>query len=303
MALLKASGADTYLEIGTANEAKIQGFNYTGGARNNQLGATTASFVVAAIGSTQQFTVDARDVIRTGVGATLQIADGSHTIIALVISQTGTTVVAQTVAITAGSAGNTMASAAVVTPVTNGTFVVAAVGSTQVVPMGSAAQAAIFLVGDIMTITGSADTLIGLVTAQGGKNVTVQTTTLSVGSAGDTMSTNATITLASGDRIAYSKVPANVILFEETLICDSVNSGMTVSSGFFSLDGTETNNLACLIAAATALATATRIRDNTAVQPQKTDKDSYFCVTIGGGAMSATTNLTPVLKSKFPGNP
>lgn len=302
MALLRAATSEDLAPVNVFGHTTEKAFQFTGQIADNNAASTTAgTFVVPAVGSTT--TVAVTDPLRTPVGADLKIDDSTHTIIALVTALSGTTATVQTVSISAGSAGNTMASGAIVSPATNATFTVAAVGSTQSVQMGSAAHAALFPVGDTITITGSADTIIGLVTAVSGRNLTVQTTTLSVGSAGDTMSTNAIITGTSGDRILFGTIPAYCTLDDLQVIMSATNASVTVSAGFFATDGTEYSHVADLIAASTALATATRIRANAAVAPPLTDKPSYLCLVVGGATITAATVLTAIVRYTFQGNP
>ncbi len=83
----------------------------------------------------------------------------------------------------------------------------------------------------------------------------------------------------------------------------ATNAGVTVAMGWTATDESSEGHGADLIAAATALATATRIRANSVVLPVKTTEEAYLTMTIGGGAVTAATVLSVGLLSHFPGNP
>lgn len=307
MALLfPASGAPN-LNVSTEDAARFQVPFYTGGGRHNQVGVTTATFVIAAVNGTQSVAFDARDTIRMQVNSQVQIADGTRTINGTVLSVNGGTLLAvvQTNTIVAGSAGNTMSTAATITPITTGTFVVAAVAANQTVPMGSVAACNLFPIGDTVTITASADTVVGTVAGINGSGLVVTTTTISSGSAGDTAATAATVTSTSGDRICFAIVMPYVEIGDLSLIMDATAASMQVKAGYFATDGTETSHLADLIVTATAFATATRLRANAGVKPPTTDSllNSYLAVTIQNADLPAANNIYAVPVTRYKGNP
>lgn len=307
MALLfPASGAPN-INTGTDDASRFQVPFYTGGGRHNQVGATTATFTVAAVNGTQTVAFDARDTIRMQVNSQVQIADGTHTINGTVLSVNGGTLTAvvQTNTIVAGAAGNTMGSAATITPITTGTFVVAAVGANQTVPMGSVAACNLFPIGDTVTITAAADTVTGTVAGISGSSLVVTTTSIGAGSAGDTAATAATVTSTSGDRICFAILQPYIEIEDLSLIMDTANSNMQVKAGYFGTDGTQTSHLADLIATGTAFATVTRLRANAGVKPPTTDNllNSYLAVTIQNADLSAATTIYAVPSTRYKGNP
>jgi hypothetical protein len=307
MSLILAPTASQILRTSPIGDSILEAFFISGVLpQNNQVITTTATFTVAAVNASQSVAIS--NFSKVSVGETIQIGDGTHTIngtvTSVVAGSSGTgTIAVTTNTIVAGAAGNTMGSAATITPITNGTFVAAAVGATQVVPFGTAAEAALFVVGDAVTVTDGTTSITGTVTLQSGKNLTLQTTVINSGSAGNTVATAALATSTSGDKIALCTLPPGVTLLDEQIISSAANTSMTVSSGFFSIDNTETTHGADLIAAGTALATATRIRANAAVSPPTTDLNSYLTVTIGGAVMSFATRLDVILASRYKGLP
>src|SRR6185369_1393556 len=91
---------------------------------------------------------------------------------------------------------------------TTGTFVVAAVASTQTVPVTSATG---ITVGNYLLISDGTHTIVGQVTAIASLNLTVKTIQIITGSAADTM--------ASGAAVQLSSVPGtNAIQFEDGFI-------------------------------------------------------------------------------------
>jgi Galactose oxidase, central domain len=84
-------------------------------------------------------------------------------------------------------------STAVVTN-TTGTFTIAAVGSTQVVPVTTAAG---MVLGQYMSVTDGTNNITGTITNIGGLNITVKTTVINTGSSGIVMATNALVIVGS----------------------------------------------------------------------------------------------------------
>ncbi len=303
MSVIKASTSEQALPVGNDDALREFEYKYTGGANNSQSGVTNGTFVVAAVGASQVVPTAVLNPNLAPVNARVQISDGTHTIIGTVTAVGTTSVTAQAVAITAGAAGNTMASAATIIQATSATFVVAAVNASQVIPLGSVAQAALFGVGDVVGVTDGTNTITVQVTAVNGANLTATTTAIGAGSAGNTMAVNALVTSTSGDLIQFAKVPAYTTLVGCIVVSDSANTGMTVSVGYQPVDGSSVTHNADLVAAATALATATRIRDNSAVAPQTPTVDSYLTMRITGGPLSKTTNLTLIPLFRYNSTP
>lgn len=116
---------DFYFDYGYAQSASVvftAGANASGAGNafealllNQSVTTTTATFTVAAVGLTQSVSVTSISLL---LNQTVIIDDTSgHAIQGLVTAAVGTTITVQTITILAGSAGNTMASATVVSKV------------------------------------------------------------------------------------------------------------------------------------------------------------------------------------------
>lgn len=305
MALLFASTVQQLFPTGTDDAVREATYKYTGGANKSQQLATSGTFTVAAVGANQTVTLSAAFFgTILGAGNLIDILDGgSHEIIGQVISTSGLTAVVQTVKIVQGAAGNTMATAAVVSQVTSATFVAAAVGSNNTVPMTSAAQAALFIPGDAMTVSDGTTTIVGAVVSQSGANLIVSTTSFSAGSAGSTVAIYATVVSTSGDKIAFVQLAPYQTIQGGTLILDTNTSSLTVGLGYVAQDGTESSHEFDIIASATALATAGRVSTNTAIPAPTTDKPSFLVATITGANLLAATALYAQMRGSYNSTP
>lgn len=301
MALLKAASADDFIPTDWLNAAKFFEMTYTGGARNNQQGLTTVAFITVVAGANQSVTFDARDRARMTVGAKVQISDGTDKINGTVLSVSGNVAVVRTDTDVSSTAGASMGVGATITPITTVAATLVAVGASLVITLASEDQAKLFQVGDTVAATDGTDSMTGTVASRSGANLTLTTTIVST--AGNTLDAAALVTSTTGDRIAFGKIPTNTVLDDAYAIMSATNASVTVSMGWTATDESAESHQADLIAAGTALATATRIRANSTVMPVKTTEESYLTMTIAGGPVTAATVLSVGLQSHFPGNP
>lgn len=305
MALVYGPGVSQLFLTGTDDAVREAAYKYTGGANADQQLVTSGTFTVAAVGANQNVTMSSAFFgSLLSVGSLVDILDGgSHEIIGSVVSVSGLVAVIQTVKIVQGAAGNTMATAAAVKNVTSASFVAAAVAANNTVPMTSATQAALFIPGDVVTISDGTTTIVGAVVSQSGASLIVSTTSFSAGSAGSTVAQYATIISTSGDKIAFVQLAQYQTLDGGTLIVDTSVGSMAFGLGYVAQDGTEASHLFDLIASATALATAGRISTNTAIPPPTTDKNSFLVATITGADLPAAANLYAQLRGNYNSTP
>ncbi len=305
MALLFGPGVSQLFPTGTDDAVREWFYGYTGGANKSQQLATNGTFTVAAVGANQTVTMSAAFFgTILAPGNLVDILDGgSHEIIGQVISTSGLTAVIQTLVIKQGAAGNTMATAAVVSQVTNASFVAAAVGSTQTVPMVNAVQAALFLPGDAVTVSDGTTTIVGTVASISGAGIVLTTGSFSAGTAGSTVAANATVVSTSGDKIAFVQLPPYLTLDGGTLIADTSVGSLALGLGWVNQNGAGSSHLFDLIASATALTSAGRISTNTAIPPPTTNAPSYLVATVTGANLPAAANLYAQLRANYNSTP
>ena len=283
---------------------------YTGAANDSQQLVTSATFTVAAVGSNQTVTFAAPPVGNIlAAGNLIQIADGTHIIIGTVVSGGNTTsVVVKTVAITGGSSGNTMGSAANVYQVTSASFTLGAATVLNAIPMTDATQAALFAPGDALSISDGTNTFTASVVSVAGSTINATTTAISAGTAGNTVASNAYVQSTSGDRIVFNQDPLNfmpsgAIPLESELRMPGSTSGQTNSIGYVSKDLDVTTANATnytYFSSAQAAATAGVYRNSSANAPIGLPKSAWVTLTLPGATAPSAT-YTVIVKFAYPG--
>lgn len=219
-AILAGSAGQTMASAATVSFSGPQGTAGTAGAAGHGSTTTTGTFTIAAVSSTQSVAVTDGTAFPTLTYVI--ISDGTRVIVGQVTAGGGTsTLTVTTTAILAGSAGQTMSTAAAVSfsgpqgatgaagsngsngtngtnghgsTTTTGTFTVAAASSTQTVAVSDGVA---FPTLAYCIITDGTHVIIGQVTAGGGtSSLTVTTTQILLGSAGNTMASSAAVSFA-----------------------------------------------------------------------------------------------------------
>jgi hypothetical protein len=286
---------------------------YTGPANASQQLATNATFVMAAVGSNQNVSFAAApNGNLLAAGNLVQITDGGgHTLIGQVVSGGNTaTVVVKTLAITAGSSGNTMGSAATVSQVSSAAYTLAAVGSLVAIPFATAAQAGLFAPGDSISASDGTNTYTASVVSVAGNTVNATVTAISAGTAGNTVAQYATATSSSGDHIVFGTdvlnyLPGGAIPLRSQVIVPGSTASLAGSVGYAAVDGDVVTSGATnytYFNSATAMATAGRYNENSTNQPLALPKKAYPALTFtGANAPSAT--YTVLVWFLYPGPP
>ena len=92
--------------------------------------------------------------------------------------------------------------------ITAADFMIAGVDSTQIVALADNTNAAFFKVGNTVRVSDGADTISGIITSISGVNLTLRTSAILAGMAGNTMAAGATITAGTAVSTAAFVIPA-----------------------------------------------------------------------------------------------
>jgi hypothetical protein len=296
-------------------EAGKKGFllnTYTGGLNKSQGLVTSGTFTIAAVNSNQTVTLSAaffNNIL--AVGNLVDILDGSsHEIIGQVVSTSGVTAVIKTISIVQGSAGNTMATAAVVTQVASAAFTAAAVGSNNTIVMATATQASLFAPGDSATITDGTTTIVGTVASVAGTTLNLTTVSFSAGSAGSTVAQYAKFSASPGDRVVFNQdpsnfMPAGAVPLNSQVIVPGSTGSLAFSVGYMSTDQDVTTTNATNLTyfnSATAMATAGRYNEASTTVPYQLPKNAYPTLQ-ASGANAPSAQYFVRMEFEYPGPP